>query len=501
MRVLIAGGGPTGLALGIDLARRGVEVRVVDKVHRYFDGSRGDGIQPRTLEVLDDLGVVDAVLAEGAPTAPIRVNLDGQFVDVRRMVEPRDPTPDRPYPNPWVLGQSQLEGILRARLLELGVRVELGIELVGLEQDEHGVTVRLSTSAPSTATNADITDNSDKSDETADTAKTAKTANTANTAETVETDRFDYLVGADGGASFVRKAIGVAFPGTTDESFRVLAGDVAAPELDPESAYWFALAENPMSGVVMTPLPGTEYFQFATPLGEGDDASLESMQATLDRFKAGVRLTGQGWSTVWRPNVRLAERYRVGRVFLAGDAAHVHPPTGGQGMNTGVQDAYNLGWKLASGDETLLDTYETERRTVAARVLGVSTELLARYAQAHPDAYKRGEDTFGLNITYRAPDATETPTTGDRAPDAPLLDPNGKHIRLFDLFRGPHFTRLVFGAPAPDEQHAYAVLRPGDDPRPTGTDRYVIDAEGHAFTAYAAAPGDSILIRPDGYLA
>ena len=464
MRVLIAGGGPTGLTLGIELARRGVETRVVDKADRFFAGSRGDGIQPRTLEVLDDLGVLDAVLTEGMATAPIRVILDGQFLDVRRMVEPRDPTPDTPYPNPWVLGQSQLEGVLRARLLELGVRVELGTELVGLEQDEQGVTARFSTG---------------------------------------ETGRFDYLVGADGGASLVRKAIGVAFPGTTDESFRVLAGDVATPDLDPESGHWFAAAENPMAGVVLTPLPGTGYFQLATPLGEGDDASLETMQAILDRFKAGVRLTGLGWSTVWRPNVRLAERYRVGRVFLAGDAAHVHPPTGGQGMNTGVQDAYNLGWKLASGDEAVLDTYETERRTAAARVLGVSTDLLSKYAEGHPDAFKRGEDTFGLNITYRSPDASGAVVTGDRAPDAPLLDPNGKRIRLFDLFRGPHFTRLVFDAPAPDEEHAYSVLRPGDRPEQVGNgvERYVVDVEGHAFAAYAASPGDSILIRPDGYLA
>ena len=102
MRVLIAGGGPTGLTLGIELARRGVGVRVVDKADRYFAGSRGDGIQPRTLEVLDDLGVIDAVLTEGAAAAPIRVTLDGNFVDVRRMTEPREPTPDTPYPNPWV---------------------------------------------------------------------------------------------------------------------------------------------------------------------------------------------------------------------------------------------------------------------------------------------------------------------------------------------------------------------------------------------------------------
>jgi hypothetical protein len=165
-------------------------------------------------------------------------------------------------------------------------------------------------------------------------------------------------------------------------------------------------------------------------------------------------------------------------------------------MNTGVQDAYNLGWKLAA--ETALDTYETERRAVAARVLGVSTDLLEKFTQGLPEAHKRGEETFGLDITYRAPDATGPLVTGDRAPDAPVLDANGARIRLFDLFRGPHSTRLVFGAPAPDEEHAYAVLRPGDHPATVG--RHVTDAEGCAFAAYAASAGDNVLIRPDGYL-
>jgi 2-polyprenyl-6-methoxyphenol hydroxylase-like FAD-dependent oxidoreductase len=457
MRVLITGGGPTGLALGIDLARRGVEVRVVDKQSVYFHGSRGDTIQPRTLEVFNDLGVLDPVLQAGSLPLAFRVYLDGRFAETRRMAELQEPRPDRPYPNAWMLGQTQIEGILRARLREWGVQVELATELIALEQDQNEVTATLSTG---------------------------------------EIARFDYLVGADGGASFVRKAIGVAFPGTTDETFRMVIGDVVAPGLDPASSYWFATATNPMAGVAMTPLPGTEMFQLNTVLGESDDASLPTMQAALDRFSAEVHLSDCHWSTVWRPNVRLAERYRVGRVFLAGDAAHVHPPTGGQGMNTGVQDAYNLGWKLAA--QTALDSYQAERRTVAAKALGMSTDLLTRYIEGRGDAHLRGEEHFGLVISYRAADATGALTTGDRAPDAPVLDANGNKISLFDLFRGPHFTRLTFGTPASPAEHAYVVLRPTEERR--GDTRYVIDSEGHAFTAYAASTGDSFLIRPDGYL-
>jgi 2-polyprenyl-6-methoxyphenol hydroxylase-like FAD-dependent oxidoreductase len=457
MRVLIVGSGPTGLTLAIDLARRDVEVRIVDKAPEFFTGSRADSIQPRTLEVFDDLEVLPRVLATGSAQLPFRIHLDGAFVQERRMAQLRPSTPDVPYPDPWMLGQSELEAILRDRLLGLGVEVELGTEVTGITQDAGGVTARFATG---------------------------------------ESARFHYAVGADGGGSFVRKAIGVAIPGTTDESFRSLIGDVGAPGLDPTVSHWFAASDQPMVGIAMTPLPGTGMFQFNTQLAPDDDASPASMQAKLDRFSAGVRLSGCRWSTVWRPNMRLAERYRVGRIFLAGDAAHVHPPTGGQGMNTGIQDAYNIGWKLAA--ENGLDSYEAERRAVAARVLGVTGELLERYKHGSADAHTRGEEHTGLTITYRTSDADGGLAPGDRAPDAPVLNAAGDRIRLFDLFRGPHFTRLAFAAPAIESEHSYTVLRAGATP--SGSSQ-VVDVTGYAFAAYAAAPGSSVLIRPDGYVA
>ncbi|MGW4592084.1 FAD-dependent monooxygenase [Amycolatopsis thermoflava] len=453
MDVLIAGAGPAGLALAIDLARRGIGVRIVDKATEFFRGSRGDGLQPRTLEVFDDLGVVDAVLAAGREMPAFRVHLDGEYVMERRMGERREPTPDVPYPNGWVLGQSQTEGILRDRLAEFGMRVELGAELTGFTQDGTGVTAELSTG---------------------------------------ETVRADYLVGADGGRSFVRKALGIEFEGVTDESFRMLLGDVEA-DLDPGFGYWFARAADPGSGVMMSPLPGIGLFQFGAPLGEADaEPTAETLQSILDGLNAGVRLGKLAWSTVWRPNVRLAKRFREGRVFLIGDAAHVHPPTGGQGLNTSVQDAYNLGWKLADGSPELLDSYETERRAVAERVLGISSELLRRHLAGDERAHERGADTQQLDISYRVSDEPGL-AVGDRAPDAPVLDDSGAKVRLFDLFRGPHATRLIFDGDAPDEPHTYAVLRPGQ----SRAGKSVVDEEGHAFTAYDAK---EVVVRPDGYV-
>ncbi|MEV8375693.1 FAD-dependent monooxygenase [Kribbella sp. NPDC056861] len=456
MTVLIAGAGPTGLTLAIELARRDIAVRVIDKADEFFQGSRGDGLQPRTLEVFEDLGVLDQVLTQGIPSPLLKILIGGQPVGERRMGELVDPTPDRPYPNGQMLGQSRTEAILRNRLSDFGVGVELSTALVSFSQDDERVIAELSTG------------------------------------EKVEAE---YLVGADGGKSAVRKQLGIAFEGTTDDSFRMLLGDVSADGLDHEYGYWFAGPDNPMEGIVMTPLSGGDQFQFGAPLGDRDlEPSLETLQGLVDKYAGeGVaKLRDLTWSTVWRPNIRLAERFRVGRVFLAGDAAHVHPPTGGQGLNTGVQDAYNLGWKLADGREVVLATYESERRTNAARVLGLSEDLMQKHLDGDETALDRGEDTRQLDISYRSPDATAALTTGDRAPDSPLLDADGNKTRLFELYRGPHDTLLRF-TPSTTTAHPHAVTitrapEPGAYTSP------------EAFAYYHAEDGDEFLIRPDGYL-
>jgi flavin-dependent dehydrogenase len=275
----------------------------------------------------------------------------------------------------------------------------------------------------------------------------------------------------------------------------MLLGDVSADGLDHEYGYWFAGPENPMAGIAMTPLSGGDQFQFGAPLGDDQvDPSLENLQEIVDRYAGpGVaKLRNLTWSTIWRPNVRLAERFRVGRVFIAGDAAHVHPPTGGQGLNTGVQDGYNLGWKLADGREEILATYETERRTNALRVLGISEDLMQKHRDGDESALERGEDTQQLDITYRDVADTAPITKGDRAPDSPLVDADGNKLRLFDLFRGPHETLLRFSpTAATDHPHAVDVVR---------APQAGAYSSPEAFEFYHAEDGDEILIRPDGYL-
>lgn len=443
-QVLITGGGPTGLVLACDLVRRGVAVRIIDKAPTPPTGSRGKGLQPRSLEVFDDLGVLDAMLAEGTDYPTIRRYANGNVVWEGRMHEPVEPTEAVPYPNILLLPQPRTEQLLRDRLATLGGRVEHGVELIDVEQHDDGVTARLSTGERITV---------------------------------------DYLVGADGGRSVVRKRLGIGFEGETYETERMLIGDVLADGLDRDHWHIWANPAEPGRWLAMCPLPGGELFQLVAPVDadEEPELTLKALQRAVDAATGGgVRLRELTWSSVYRPNIRMVDRFRVGRVFLAGDAAHVHSPAGGQGLNTGIQDAYNLGWKLAAvltgAPAELLDTYEEERLPVAAEVLGISTRL-------HRSAsLGRGPETDQLRITYRGTTLAGEPSdgalqAGDRAPDA--LCGNG--VRLFDLFRGPHVTLLAFGT---ELAASY-----GDEVR-----AYEVDC------AYGVEEGSYVLVRPDGYV-
>ncbi|MEN8652122.1 FAD-dependent monooxygenase [Streptomyces sp. 21So2-11] len=453
--VLIAGAGPTGLALAIDLTRRGVPFRIVEKSPNPYYGSRGKGIQPRTQEVLEDLGVLDQFRAFGADYPELLIHLPDGATMTRRMDELHAPTPSVPYPNTLMLPQWRTGELLAARLAELGGQVELGVEVTGFTQDESGVHITLSTG------------------------------------ESVTTR---YLVAADGGRSIIRRQLGVGFIGDTYETDRMLIADVRLTGLDRDHWHvWPGAGPNSMR-LALCPLPSTEDFQLTAPLAENSAAT-----------QPGITLTHAGWTSLFRANIRMVDRYRVGIVFLAGDAAHVHSPAGGQGMNTGIQDAYNLGWKLAGGDDTLLDTYEAERLPVAAGVLGISTRLHQAHRENTEDAMRRDDPMLRqLSLNYRGgPLADESGTelgrlrAGDRAPDAPCGP-----TRVFDLLRGPQWTLLVFDAPDADLPaetpglHIHHIVRLGAPSAPGA----LVDTDGHAHDAYDVTAPTLFLVRPDNYL-
>ena len=466
--VLICGAGAAGLTLAIDLARRGLSFRLIEKLDGPFRGSRGKGIQPRTQEVFEDLGILDRVVAAGGLYPPQReYRADGSYAELP--VEHESPTPVEPHQLPLMVPQFLTEGVMRERLTELGHSPAFGCELVGFEQDADGVTARLSSQAGE------------------------------------ETLRVRYLVGADGGRSFVRQALGIGFPGKT-LGVRAVVADVVLTGLGREA--WHRFNEGAMDAQMsLCPLAGTDLFQLQAPIPlEGDiDLSAEGLTAMVAgrTGRDDIHIHSISWASAFNMNARLADRYRVGRVLLVGDAAHVHPPTGGQGLNTSVQDAYNLGWKLAAvaggACETLLDSYEEERRPIAADMLGLATKLLDAARQGD---MRRGREVHQLDLGYPGSSlALEQPEraggllAGDRAPDAPIMGASGQPTRLFERFKGAHWTLLGY------EVQRHAVLpRSGLHIHTFGVIGDLLDAGGHFREAYALASGDWVLIRPDGYV-
>ncbi|MFE9728440.1 FAD-dependent monooxygenase [Streptomyces sp. NPDC005794] len=494
--VLIVGAGPTGLTLACDLARRGIGVRIVDKSPEFPRSSRSKGPNPRSLEVLEDLGIVEAVLAAGSPPLPMRKYRDGVPVTQTDLYADSSPTPDAPYDRGRLIAQWRLEEILRDRLADYGVGVETGTEVVGLTDDGTSVTVGF---ADGSGTGA------------------------------------RYVVGCDGAHSRVRKLLGVPFDGETDEEQVMVCGDVEITPGVLDRGVWHQWFDGD-GAVMLCPVPGTRagwWYQ----AGPERDVDGRPLAPSLDGFRrlftrhtrlpAG-HLTEATLLSTYRVNVRMADRYRVGRVFLAGDAAHVHAIAGGLGMNTGIQDAFNLGWKLAQvlrgrAATGLLDTYEEERLPVAAWTLDLASERLRDTLEA---IRKPGggldtaisPSTTGLDRGYRwsslarAGDACLR--SGDRAPDAPCAEAaTGAPTRLFHAFAGPHLTLLGFGAGAEralreataahgDAVRAFRVYG-ADAPEP-GTaaagPEALHDREGHAHTAYGIGGDTVVVIRPDNHV-
>jgi 2-polyprenyl-6-methoxyphenol hydroxylase-like FAD-dependent oxidoreductase len=488
--VLIAGAGFAGLVLACDLARRGVTIRVVEAEPQPPDhrsGSRGKGIQPRTLEIYDDLGIIDAVQAAGGPYWPAMA-WDGprQLGPAKfHRIEARQPTADVPYPSMWMLPQPRALEVLRARLTTLGGCVEFGTKLAGLAQDGGGVTATL--------------EGADGRRETAGVA---------------------YLVGADGSRSLVRAAIGARFASEQIDPHPMITADVVIPEL--ERTHWHMWDQAEGGALWLGPLAQMkDAFQLYAKFERGEPNLSLAVLRDLVKRRTGrpeLNVTEVYFASPFGARSGMAERFRLGRVFLAGDAAHVHPPAGGQGMNTSVQDAYNLGWKLGQvlrhgAPTSLLDTYEEERLPVAARLLEFVLQMHKEWLGKAKDKEepRKGEHTQ-LGLNYRggplsAEERVAVPDNatraGDRAPDAQLTDLSGAQVRLFDVFRGPHFTLLSFdGAEPPHLDACYAdavrvsqIARPGLGTRMAQDT--LIDPDGQAHRIYG---GGLILVRPDGYL-
>ncbi len=444
--LLVIGAGPTGLSLGIDLVRRRISTLIVERGDGLLPGSRGKGLQPRTLEVFDDLGVLDAVLAAGGRYPIGLVWRDGKRQGEQRMFDAVTPTEAEPYTEPWMIPQWRTQEILFERLGALGGVVAFGWELIALTQDADGVTA-------SFASGTRV--------------------------------RARYVIGADGGRSTVRRLIGIGMTGETIENNPILVADVRLRALDRDCWHIFPPNDRESGFMALCPLPGVEEFQFVAQFRDVApiDHSLDGIRNVIAARShlAAEDVTEVCWASDFRPRVALADRFREGRVFIAGDAAHVHSPAGGQGLNTSIQDAYNLGWKLDAvlrghAGPALLESYEEERRAIAADMLELSTGV-------HRGEVRRGEATQQLGLSYRHSSLTaetrhgladDALQAGDRAPDG-----RRGGVRLFDAFRGPHWTVVAVGTDAPIPPFPIPVVRiPAYEPYGTGI----------------------FLVRPDGYV-
>jgi 2-polyprenyl-6-methoxyphenol hydroxylase-like FAD-dependent oxidoreductase len=507
--VLIVGAGPTGLTVAAELARRGVAARIIDRSPTPSTETKALGVQARTLELWDRLGIAEQAISLGLPVR--RFNIVSERHRIATFDLGNLPTA---YPYILMLPQDQTEALLAERLSELGVAVERRIELVDIDQQHDHVRAELHRSNGS-----------------------------------VEHVEAGYLVGCDGPSSTVRDRIGARFEGNAlEERFAV-----ADLHVDWNLPYdeLFAFLHN---GDFITFFPMRDgrhrvaiaYTKRETPSGE---VTLEEVQHALDKCgPPGAHITDIQASGRFRINQRAVDREQAGRVFLAGDAAHVNSVVGAQGMNIGIQDAVNLGWKLAlvcagRAPPALLDTYPVERRRAARRTVR-GTAFFTRLTLLHNPALTLARRRLlprilarprtrtriawalsQLDISYAAraragsPDGRPpVPAAGDRAADAMLHDSQNRPIRLFHALRQDQYSLILTGTagPAADQRRAiiervlasypvvrgYQITRDADRSEHRGGPiTTLIDCDGSFHNRYRIEQPGLLLLRPDGYLA
>ena len=501
--VLIVGGGPTGLTLAAHLARHGVATRIVDRAQDRAHESRALAIQPRTLEVLAPLGVAESLVTLGNPGVKLQIH-----TRMRTVALPLFDLglADTAHPYLLFLSQAVTEQVLGDHLQSAGLEVERRVTFVGLRQQSDSVSALLRRDGEDFQVNA------------------------------------RYIVGCDGAHSAVRDAAGIPFEGSAYPQTFLLA-DLEADGIEADAAHVF-LSRHGMLFFFPLATPATWRLlvrQPDGPPGGTEPPPLEETQALVDSYTGGsVRLRDPVWATRFGLAHRSASRYREGRVFLAGDAAHVHSPAGAQGMNTGIQDAVNLAWKLAGatrGDsaDDALDTYDLERRPVGRAVLRltdrayeVSTstnrlvgfartriaptalQLVSRFGAGRAYAFRRIAE---LDVRYRrSPLSVNGPGSpgsgiraGDRLPDG-FVSLDGRVVRLHAAIAGPRWTLLLCGPvsawPTNASDHissgTVATRRLSADPEQDVlrvSDDDLLRRLGLTMTEAA-----HLLVRPDGHL-
>jgi 3-(3-hydroxy-phenyl)propionate hydroxylase len=459
--VVIAGGGPAGMMLAAELALAKVDVAVVERrPDHVLAGSRAGGLLTRTIEVLDQRGVADRFLAEGQVHQAMPFGT--AMLDMS----------DLPTRHPYFLGifQNQIERIMAAWIAELPVRIYYGSEVTGFAQDDTGVDVELS---------------DDRS------------------------LRAGYLVGCDGGRSVIRKAGGIEFPGW-DPTRSNLIAEVETAEEPPQGVRHDATgiqAVHMMENGSTVRVVVTEQ-----EIGPSSEPTLRDLsEALITVYGTDFGIHNPTWISRFTDMTRQAATYRAGRVLLAGDAAHVHYPAGGQGLSLGVQDAVNLGWKLAqvvggSSPDSLLDTYQDERHPVVARVLQHTialgtlqrqdermkalVDVVSELANLDEPRKRLVGIRSGLDIHYDLGEGH--PLLGRRMPDLDLVTANGP-LRVFELLHGARPLLLD-------------LAQPGDFDVAPWADRVQLIAASYngdwelPVLGAVSAP-TAVLIRPDGYVA